>query len=213
MRASEFMCEGETLFERPRGVQRRSSSGGFIKGALGIAGAAALGMGAANHIKDTTASGRVNTTAPTHQSVNVNGGDQEVLAKTIWGEARNQGEDGMRAVGHVIVNRANSGLKEFPSSVKGVATQRHQFSAWNHNDPNARKMQHVDDLDPNGDDYKAYQTAYQVAGDILNGNDADNTDGALYYHTTAVHPRWARNADPIKKIASHIFYKNVNNQS
>ena len=39
--------------------------------------------------------------------------DKEILARTIFGEAANQGEEGMTAVGNVILNRYRSNLPKY----------------------------------------------------------------------------------------------------
>lgn len=54
--------------------------------------------------------------------------EQLVLAQTMWGEARNDGIEGMRAVGHVIMNRIDSSQANFGSDVESVAKKRKQFS-------------------------------------------------------------------------------------
>lgn len=134
---------------------------------------------------------------------------EKVLALTMWGEARNQGKNGMRAVGHVIKNRAESGLETFADTIEGVAKQPSQFSAWNRNDSNYKLMNNIDQLDKSGQDYKMWQEAQVLAKRILSGNDSDLTKGALFYHTDSIKPRWARNADPIAKIGDHVFYASL----
>jgi spore germination cell wall hydrolase CwlJ-like protein len=53
--------------------------------------------------------------------------DDLIVAATIWGEARGEGTEGMKAVANVIRNRANS-LNKSP---KDVVLQKKQFSIWN----------------------------------------------------------------------------------
>lgn len=160
--------------------------------------------------------------------------DVSILADTIWAEARNQGEDGMRAVGHVIKNRAAAHKpKLFGVGIKGVALKPEQFSCWNANDPNQprlAKMQQIDQAlkthtapvkgasfdDWNArfeqsslyKDYQMWQQAREVAKKVLFGGSRDPTDGAQFYHTTAVRPAWADKLNPVTKIADHIFYRN-----
>lgn len=200
MRAYEFLTEGEDLIEGPinRWAPKRNSKGGLVKGALAAGAAAAMGVGAMNMMHKEP----VQQTAP-----QVNPEDLKMLALTMWGEARNQGEEGMRAVGHVIKNRADENKPNlFGAGIKGVATASHQFSAWNKGDPNRQKMNNIDKLDPSSEDYSTWQKAQRLAANILTGRDPDPTKGSLYYHTTAVNPRWARNIDPVVKIGSHLFY-------
>jgi len=71
--------------------------------------------------------------------------DREILARTLWGEARGEGIDGMRAVAHVILNRVADA--RWPGTVAEVCLQPSQFSAWLERDANRRKMLAVDDDD------------------------------------------------------------------
>jgi spore germination cell wall hydrolase CwlJ-like protein len=130
-----------------------------------------------------------------------------LLAQTIWGEARNHGERGMRAVGHVIQNRAaHDNSRRYGEGIKGVVTKRKAFSCWNERDPNRKAIRNISSLPEGTPDHKAWLAAKRIAKEILSGESRDPTGGALYYHTTAVNPVWARNMEPIRTVANHIFY-------
>lgn len=171
-------------------------------GAAALAGAAMVGMHQANKPAQAY---------QTHiQEPSVNEEEMLALALTMWGEARNQGTEGMRAVGHVIKNRAESNHpKMFGSGIEGVALAPKQFSAWNKGDPNRDKMLNIGDLKPGMPGYDQWLEAQNIAKKILQGRDADPTDGSLYYHTKAVNPAWAKNIDPVKKIGDHVFYNEI----
>lgn len=119
-----------------------------------------------------------------------------LLALTMWGEARGEGYDGMRAVGHVIRNRAIS--PRFPSDVTDVIFQPNQFAVWEGpiSDPELTS----------GPDLRAWRVALPLADAILRGCDPDPTRGALYYHTQAVLPYWAEEASRKTVIGAHVFY-------
>lgn len=53
----------------------------------------------------------------------------DVAARTIYDEARGEGENGMKYVAQVIANRSDG----TPESVKDVCLQPWQFSGWNNN--------------------------------------------------------------------------------
>ena len=72
--------------------------------------------------------------------------DIEVLARTLWGEARNQGPYGMQAVGEVIANRVAD--QRWPSTFAGVCQQPKQFSCWLTSDPNYHATDHGDPRRP-----------------------------------------------------------------
>ncbi len=55
--------------------------------------------------------------------------DYDLIARTMIGEAGDQGPAGQAAVAHVILNRINSG--EFGDTPAAVVLGRNQFSVWN----------------------------------------------------------------------------------
>lgn len=133
--------------------------------------------------------------------------EKRLLALTIWGEARNQGEKGMRGVAHVIMNRVNANKKMFGGdTIEGVVKHRKQFSAWNENDPNREAMLNVLNLKQNTPDFKSWKKALEIADEVISGKSKDPTHGALFYHTTSVKPNWARGIKPVARLADHVFY-------
>lgn len=131
--------------------------------------------------------------------------DIDIMAKTLWGEARGEGDDGMRAVAHVIKNRVhvahkNGGHYWWGHSVESVCLKPWQFSCWNSNDSNRRKI-----LNLTHDDH-LYKKARAIAMDVLK-NDADITHGADHYHHRIIFPRWAQGKTPVAVIGNHLFYQ------
>jgi N-acetylmuramoyl-L-alanine amidase len=121
------------------------------------------------------------------------------LALTIYYEARGESETGKLAVGHVVMNRSRSGA--FPADVCAVVRQggerRHQcqFSWW------------CDGLSDRPRDMKALRESLDLAQEIYHDCVPDPTRGALWFHTTAVKPVWAKLAGPAKRIGRHVFYR------
>lgn len=99
--------------------------------------------------------------------------DLDALARTIWGEARSEGYAGMQAVANVIMNRFKS--PRWPNTVRGVALQNKQFSAWNSNDPNRALMEAATINTP------YFAQALQIARLALTGQLPDITGGADHY--------------------------------
>ncbi|MGD9981795.1 MAG: cell wall hydrolase [Hyphomonadaceae bacterium] len=129
-----------------------------------------------------------------------------LLAATVWGEARSEGEDGMRAVAHVMVNRIGD---RFGESLATVILSPKQFSVWNRGDPNRRIVTRLA-RDPSSVATDAeWVTAERIAREVLSGQSVDPTGGALFYHTRAVRPRWARVGEGRQVIGQHIFYADV----
>ncbi|WP_158764886.1 cell wall hydrolase [Terricaulis silvestris] len=131
-----------------------------------------------------------------------------LLAATAWGEARSEGEDGMRAVSHVMVNRVG---QRFGENLATVILSPKQFSVWNRGDPNRRLVQNLarDPARYNGGAEAEWEIAQRVAREVLSGQSVDPTHGALFYHTRAIRPRWSRVGQGRQVIGAHVFYADV----
>jgi spore germination cell wall hydrolase CwlJ-like protein len=134
--------------------------------------------------------------------------DAHWMALTMWGEARNQGEEGMRAVGHVIANRRAA--KTHGTYVTDTVSAAWQFSCWNKTDPNRAMMLAIEDLPEGGAAHRQWLAAKRIAAEVLAGRSADPTGGALFYHTTAVTPVWSRGVAPVTQIGDHLFFVAAN---
>jgi hypothetical protein len=130
-----------------------------------------------------------------------------LLAATAWGEARSEGEQGMRAVAHVMVNRIGP---RFGEDLATVILSPKQFSVWNSGDPNRRLVINLvrDPVRYAGGD-EEWGVAQRVAREVLSGQSVDPTGGALFYHTQAVRPRWAPHGRGRQVIGAHVFYTDV----
>lgn len=129
-----------------------------------------------------------------------------LLAATTWAEARSQGEEGMRAVAHVIVNRIGP---RFGEDLETVVFRPKQFSAWNRGDPNRPLALNPELYASSGVNRETWETALSVAREVLAGESADPTEGSLFYHTRAVHPSWNRYGVGRRVIGAHVFYRDV----
>ncbi|MEZ5955918.1 MAG: cell wall hydrolase [Hyphomonadaceae bacterium] len=136
----------------------------------------------------------------------LNEAEVRLLAATVWGEARSEGEDGMRAVAHVMVNRIGPRFGEHLST---VILSPKQFSVWNRGDPNRRTVINLARDPSSVATDPQWLVADQVAREVLSGQSVDPTGGALFYHTRAVRPRWARIGQGRQVIGQHIFYADV----
>ncbi|HRP12154.1 MAG TPA: cell wall hydrolase [Terricaulis sp.] len=134
--------------------------------------------------------------------------DVRLLAATMFGEARSEGEHGMRAVAHVMVNRIGP---RFGEDLSTVILSPKQFSVWNRGDPNRRLVLNLarDPARYNGGAVTEWETAQRVAREVLAGQSIDPTGGALFYHTQAVRPRWSRVGEGRQVIGAHVFYADV----
>lgn len=124
--------------------------------------------------------------------------DQELLARTIWGEARGEGVKGMQAVAEVIINRQNK--NRFPDTIEEVVKQPWQFSVWNESDVNKNKALQVDKSND------MYKKALLIAEKVLHNQHEPLVGEADHYHATYVTPSWADPNKTVAQIGNHIFY-------
>jgi len=136
----------------------------------------------------------------TFQFAEDRGDDIKIMAKTMWGEARGESEEGKVGVAWVIRNRAEKPCW-WGKTVAGVCLKKWQFSCWNANDPNAEKIANLTD-----DELAPF---IEIAELVLNDGVDDPTDGATHYHTEAVDPKWAVGREPTCTIGHHLFYKDI----
>lgn len=130
------------------------------------------------------------------------GNDVETLARTLWGEARGEGYEGMLAVAWVIENRRLD--KRWPNTVAGVCRQKWQFSCWNEADPNRAKLVAV------GLENRQFCDTLQAALAVMVGDVRDMTGGANHYLNPAALPKlpsWYRAEAVTVTIGRHRFLK------
>lgn len=131
--------------------------------------------------------------------------DIAVVAMTLWGEARGEGEQGMQAVACVIGNRVRRRWRRKTGYV-AVCRDRWQFSCWNENDPNLRRLEAVR-RNPDA----AYRLAAAIAGRLVRGELDDFTFGATHYYAVSLPrpPKWAVNKQPCYRQGKHLFFNNI----
>jgi hypothetical protein len=136
----------------------------------------------------------------------VNDAEARLLAATIWGEARSEGEHGMRAVAHVMLNRVGS---RFGENLETVIMTPYQFSVWNRGDPNRRLVANPERYATGGIALETWEQAQRIAREVLAGQSVDPTGGALFYHTRAIRPSWSSHGVGRQEIGAHVFYADV----
>ena len=127
--------------------------------------------------------------------------DLDIAAKTVWGEARSEGDLGMLAVACVIVNRA----KRKAGRLADVCLKPFQFSCWNDNDPNRPLL---DDLTLND---SSFQLAMLAALQVIQGLSFPCGVGTEthYYRAGSPVPHWAVGKQKSFAIGRHIFFSNI----
>ena len=130
----------------------------------------------------------------------------DTMARTIWGEARGEGLNGMTGVGLVILNRVKKSKKLggfwWGNDIVAVCKKPYQFSCWNENDPNYQKLLSIDTTD------ESFATAKRISARLIRiENHDDITDGANHYHTVNISPKWSIGESPVAVIGNHVFYR------
>lgn len=138
----------------------------------------------------------------------VPGSAVDILARTLWGEARGEPARGKEAVAAVVVNRvrhaqARGGRYWWGADPIAVCTKAWQFSCWNATDPNRAKLERVSMED------RAFRSCVRIARRALAGVVDDPTGGATHYHVRGLVPPWSRGLAPSAEIGAHLFYANV----
>ncbi len=120
-----------------------------------------------------------------------------IAALCLWREARGEGHDGMRAVCHVIANRA---LKRNRSWAE-VVYQPWQFSSMTASgDPQLTLVPVPPDA--------AFEDALAITDLVYYGTDEDITQGADHYFASTIPmPEWAKNMTATAKIGRHLFFR------
>ena len=141
-------------------------------------------------------------TESTSPDSDVPGNDLDVLARTIFGEARGELLGGKIAVAHVVLNRV-AAKRWFGRTIKEVCLKPYQFSCWNENDPNRNLLLRVEYRDP------TFRSCWEVAAAVIDGRYPDVTLGSCHYHTTSVRPDWAEDKLPVIQVGGHLFFQNI----
>lgn len=125
--------------------------------------------------------------------------DLDTAARTVYGEARGSGYDGMKAVAHVIWNRLRLG--RWGDSLTSVCMAPKQFSCQLASDVNKAK------LDAATYDNQSLRLALKAVLDAR--DEPDPTLGATHYFSGAETPAWAKGRLPVNTIGGQFFLNNV----
>lgn len=139
--------------------------------------------------------------------------DIDMAARTLFGEARGEGWQGLVAVAWVIRNRAELSAAQEKRTGKAlwwggpdllsVVRKDWQFSCWNADDPNCEKLRQLDELDP------TFAQCRRVVEAVLTGMEPDPTNGATHYFAPRAvksPPLWAKGKTPVAVVGRHEFY-------
>ena len=123
--------------------------------------------------------------------------DLEIFAKTLDGEAGNQGYLGKQAVANVIMYRTAHRWKH-ETTVRGTCLHPAQFSCWLPCPDRTRIM--TAPFDPE---------CMEIAKLAMAGKLPDISGGADSYVVRGTKAYWTRNLNPVASIGAHDFYRTV----
>ena len=125
-------------------------------------------------------------TGSSNSNSSLSSSELNLLARTVYAEARGEPYAGQVAVAAVVLNRVRS--SKFPNTISSVVYQKGAFTAVDDGQIN---------LTPNS-------TAYKAATDALNG--WDPTNGCLYYYNPATATsKWIWSLKVELTIGKHSF--------
>lgn len=136
----------------------------------------------------------------------------DLLALTIYGEARGETHDGRIAVANVVRNRLKT--HRWGASYERVCLAPMQFSCWSPHG-GVSNFRHLQELaltivtgpaptDP------VLAACYQIAADIQSGVTPDTVHGATFYFVTdSKIPTWAIGEVPVCVIGKHSFFAGI----
>lgn len=131
--------------------------------------------------------------------------DDDILARTLVGEARGEGQSGMESVACIVMNRVAK-QTWYGKSPKQVCLKPWQFSAWNKNDPNRAIIENLDI------ETAIYREALKIARRAIAGQLIDPTKGATHYYDRRMPtpPGWAAGKIPCAILGHHLFFNDIN---
>lgn len=120
------------------------------------------------------------------------------LALTVYWEAKNEGREGMIAVGWVVLNRQQNA--DFPATVcevvyQGGETPPCQFSWW------------CDGRSDRPREAENWALALEVAELLLREPPPDPTGGALFFHNTGIDVPWTLERTRTTQVGNHVYYR------
>lgn len=126
---------------------------------------------------------------------------EDIIAKTIWGEAHGTGAGGMRHVASVIMNRVRN-PDRWGDGIVHVCWAPHQFQCWSAG-PLLERVKKITIADP------WFLMASGIGRAAVSGNLVDETHGADSYYAISMGqpPVWTKRARHTYSDGYHSFWR------
>lgn len=139
--------------------------------------------------------------------------EKQIMALTIYGEARGESVEGKVAVGSVILERVEHRNWD-GKTIHEVCLKPWQFSCFNHGDPNRGKLLNIAEM---WDEAMAVNPAlndcYCIASGLIDGyvpRTKEIADShATQYLTVGCDAAWEREMKKVAVIGRHEFYSEI----
>lgn len=142
--------------------------------------------------------------------------ESQVIALTLYGEARNQGIEGRVAVANTIRNRIKAQRKIYGFTARTVCLRPWQYSCWlkQGGEENYELLMDAVRLVSRGEQGgPVLRECFWIAGGLLTDAFVDNTKGSTHYLTASAlasrPPTWTIGLVPATHIVDHVFFNNV----
>lgn len=132
--------------------------------------------------------------------------DVRCLAENIYFEARSESTAGRIAVALVTLNRVDH--PKFPDTVCGVVKQTKYYPSGRIDLHSCQFSWYCDGKSDEPTE-SCWDEIVLLASIMLGWDATDITNGALWYHSKKVNPKWASHYIKTVSIDNHIFYKPV----
>jgi len=133
--------------------------------------------------------------------------DEVLLARMLFGEARNCSDEEMIDIAYTAINRTKDGKKWNGETLREVILKPWQYSCFNSNDVNRKKL-----MNPEKYDSKSWERCLKIAHEVLTGKYGEKNRGATHYFAKNIRkPKWADSPKmtdiPEPEYYKHDFYR------
>jgi spore germination cell wall hydrolase CwlJ-like protein len=123
-----------------------------------------------------------------------------LISLTLMGEARSEGETGMRLVAGTIWHRAAT---RRPIDLAAAATDPDSYSCWRTTKPSVKLMRKYNESLA---DARAYEIALKIANEMVSG-EFKPLNAATHYCRIDCDVSWRSKLQEICRHRDHIFYR------
>lgn len=132
--------------------------------------------------------------------------EQMILARALWGEARNKSRKTKIGVAWSIKNRLGRSKKW--DSYHHIILAPSQYSAFWEKPPDDSNVQALQAPLMHSYDTQKWKETYQIAAEVMSGSISDPTGGATHYYDDSIQaPFWATKENFIIKLENIFFHR------